>query len=98
MAINKHGLKMTGLKAASGETKDYGPYDGRYVQISYDMSDGEILTDYHCSFGQNSWSEYHSDNIITVCNATTHMTMQEIADAVSDSVNNRRNAESYMYK
>lgn len=84
--INKHGLKMHGLKAASGETRNYGYYSGHYIQISYDTDTGDVLTDYHCSLGQNSWTRYHDPAIITVATAADHMTMQEIADAISRAV------------
>lgn len=87
--INKHGLKMHGLKAASGETKDYGYYSGHYVQISYDTETGDILADYHYSLGQNSWTHYHAPAIITVATTADHMTMQEIADAVAQAVTER---------
>lgn len=84
--INKHGLKMHGLKAASGETRNYGYYSGHYIQISYDTDTGDVLTDYHCSLGQNSWTRYHDPAIITVATAADHMTMQEIADAIARAV------------
>jgi len=84
---NRHGLTMKGLRKAAGETKGLpGYYSGHYIQISYDMSDGEILTNYHYSLGQNSWTQYHSSDIITICNASSPMTMQQIADAIADAV------------
>lgn len=81
--INKHGLTMRGLKAASGETKDYGYCSGHYVQISYDTVTGDIMTDYHYSLGQNSWTSYHNPAIITIATTADHMTMQDIADAIA---------------
>lgn len=84
--INKHGLKMRGLKAASGETRNYGYYSGHYVQISYDTDTGDVLTDYHYSLGQNSWTRYHDPAIITVEATADHMTMQAIADAIAKAV------------
>ena len=81
--INKHSLKMRGLKAASGETKDYGYYSGHYVQISYDTVTGDIMTDYHYCLGQNSWTRYHNPAIITIATTADHMTMQDIADAIA---------------
>lgn len=81
--VNKHGLTMRGLKAASGETKDCGYYSGHYVQISYDIVTGDIMTDYHYSLGQNSWTRYHNPAIITVATTADHMTMQDIADAIA---------------
>lgn len=86
MKLKKHGLKMNGLKAASGETQNYGYYSGCYVQISYDTRDGQVLTSFHCSLGQNSWTEYHSDKIVHICNTSRHMTMQEIADKIAQEV------------
>ena len=84
--INKHGLKMHGLKAASGETRNYGYYSGHYVQISYDTNTGDVLTDYHYSLGQNSWTRYHDPAIITVATTADHMTMRAIADAIARAV------------
>lgn len=84
--INKHGLKMNGLKAASGWTENYGYYSGQYVQISYDRNTGDVLADYHYSLGQNSWTRYHDPAIITVAMASNHMTMQQIADAIADKL------------
>lgn len=87
MKIDKHNLPMHGLRKASGETKDLtGYYSGHYVQISYDTQSGDVITDYHYSLGQNSWTEYHDTNIITICNASEPMTMQEIADAIANKI------------
>lgn len=82
--VNKHGLKMRGLKSASGDTKSYGR--GCYIQISYNTRTGEVLTDYHCSIGGNSWTEYRDGDITTICNTGRHMTMQEIADAIAQEI------------
>lgn len=86
MAINKHGLKMIGIKAAAAETNGLNPYDHGYVQISYDTETGDILTNYHYSIGQNSWTQYDDSNIITVCYTHSKMTMQEIADAIANAM------------
>lgn len=67
--INRHGLILSGLRKAAGETKGLtGYYSGRYVQISYDTRNGAILTNYHYNLGQNSWTQYHNSDIITICN------------------------------
>lgn len=86
MAINKHDLKMVGIKAAAAETNGLSPYDHGYVQISYDTKTGEILTNYHYSIGQNSWTQYNDPDVITVCYAHGKMTMQAIADAIAEAV------------
>lgn len=86
MAIDKHGLKMAGIKAAAAETKGLSPYDHGYVQISYDTKTGEILTNYHYSIGQNSWTQYNDPDVITVCYAHSQMKMQAIADAIAEAV------------
>ena len=85
--VNKYNLTIKGLKAAAGDTKGLtGYYSGRYIQISYDKRTGDVLTDYHCSFGQNSWTEYHDPDVITVGNTSVPMTMQEIADEIKTAV------------
>lgn len=85
-SINTHDLKINGLKKASGETKNYGYYSGKYVEIFYDKGTGEVLTKFQYSLGQNTWTEYHDSNIIKVCNASMHMTMQEIADKIAERI------------
>lgn len=83
--LNTYGYKMQGIKRAASETKLLqGYYSGQYVQISYDCSTGEVLTNYHVSLGYNSWTQYHDPAIITVCFTGSPMTMQEIADKIAD--------------
>lgn len=98
MKVNTHGLKMVGLKEAASETKylaNCGGYlGGHYVQISYDRVTGEILTNYHCSLGQNEWSAYHDKDIITIGNVSEPVTMQTIADMIADAIEHR-DAEEY---
>lgn len=84
MKVNKHGLKMVGLKKAAGETKSLNPYDNGYVQISYDKRDGEVLADYHYAIGCNEWSVYRSNEIISIRCFHSPATMQEIADAIAN--------------
>lgn len=84
--LNTHGLKIKGLKKASGETVDYGFNDGRYDEVFYDRSTGEVWTVFQCSLGQNWWTKYPDPSIIKICNATRHMTMQELADKIAEVV------------
>lgn len=89
MKLEKYGIKMQGLKKAAGKTKGIDGWNG-YVQISYDLADGDVIAVYHT--GVNNWTRYHSNSIISVCNAREPMTMQDIADAVAlaiDDYNNR---------
>lgn len=86
--INTHGLKMVGLKKASGDTRDY--YDSRYIQISYDRNDGEILTNLHSDWGRTWGTHYHDPAVITICTTSRHMTMQAIADAIAEAVEGAR--------
>lgn len=71
-------MKIKGLKKASGETMNYGTYDGRYVEVFFDKSTGEIWTEFQCSLGQNTWTEYHDSNVVKLVNATRHYTMAEL--------------------
>lgn len=89
--FDNHGLPMRGIKRASGETKHLtGYFSGLYVQISYDTSTGQILTDNHCSLGCNSWTVYHDPAIIHVGFACQPMTMQQIADRINEAWLDRR--------
>ena len=84
--INTYGIRLIGLKTASGCTKNYGAYSPEYVEVFYDRSTGEIWTRYHYSLGQNSWTQYDDPNVIRVCTTSNHMTMQEIADRIAEAV------------
>lgn len=86
MTVNTHNLKMIGLKKASGETRNYGDYSDRYDEILYNLATGEITTRYHVSLGQNSWTQISDPDVIRICNAQRHMTMQQIADAIAQRV------------
>ena len=80
MKIEQYGIKMQDLKKAAGETKGLDGWNG-YVQISYDLADGEVIAAYHTNV--NNWTRYHSETIISVRNTREPMTMQDIADAVA---------------
>lgn len=85
--INTNGLKMTGLRKAAGETKNLrGYYDASYLQLNYDTVTGEVWTDYFCSLGQNSWTEYHDAAVKVIGNIHTPKTMQELADMISAAI------------
>lgn len=87
MALNYHGLKLNGLKKTSGLTKDYGYYSPSYVEIFYDRGNGDVWGVYQYSLGHNSWTVYHDDNVLFICNTSDHMTMQEIVDAIVKKLN-----------
>ena len=91
--INTYGLKMNGLRKASGNTINWTPRSGGYTQVSYDRATGEVLTNDHVSLGYTSWTEYHDPATIHVCNTSKHMTMQELADAIADRVAMQRVAD-----
>lgn len=81
--LNTHGLKvdMESLKQA----QEYTNYIPRgYVQISYDMEDGEFLYNYH--YDTESWTRYHSDSILTVMRTARRVSKQEILDDTSWTV------------
>ena len=84
--VNTHGLKMIGLKKASGNTEDYGFCSGMYEEIFYNKQTGEVWTKFQCSLGYNSWTEYHDEDIVKICNTDEHMTMQEIADCIYNHI------------
>lgn len=86
MKIDTHGLKMIGLRKAAGYTENYSRDSGKYVQVSYDKATGEVLTTYHVSLGNNSWTEYNDANVILVCFTRHHLRMQTIAELIAAKV------------
>lgn len=57
--------KITGIKKAVGEYKNWIKRDWGYVaKIMLDVSTGEVWTD--CFISSNDWKEYHSSNIICI--------------------------------
>ena len=86
MAINKHGLKMTGLKAASGATQDYGYYSDQYVELFYNRETGEIWAKHQVSLGHNTWTVYDDPAVLKIGNVWQHLTMQAIADKIAEAV------------
>ena len=83
-SVDKHGIKINGLKKASGCTENYGPYSGSYVEIFYCKSSGDVWGNYQYSLGHNSGTVYDDPDIVKICHTYHHMTMQEIADVVYD--------------
>ena len=88
--LNKHGLKMIGLKKTVGDMTN-GGYYGNHNQVNYDMETGEVWVDV-CT--QNNWVVYHNKSIITVGNYCNKMTMQELADAIARAVEETKNYKS----
>lgn len=81
MKVNTHNMRMKNLRAAAGYTKNIN--NGR-VQINYDMETGDVLYTWH--FDANSWSEYREASVIHAITTDRPMTMQAIADAIRDKV------------
>lgn len=85
--VDTHGLKMVGLKKASGET--FGSYSHlpncAYTEIFYNIETGDVWANYQPS--GNSWTQYDDRNIICVCNCYQKLHMQEIADLIYERIN-----------
>ena len=83
--VNTHGLKMTGLRRAAGETKSLrGTYDPNYVQISYDKETGDIITNNHYDLGHSWQTNYCKAEIINIGIICFQATMQQIADMIDE--------------
>lgn len=85
--VNTHGLKMVGLKMASGNTGCTTP--NAYDELFYNRSTGEVWTVFQCSIGHNSWTVYHDPSIIKIGETSEHMTMQEIADLIAEHISGK---------
>ena len=84
--LDTHGMKIKGLKKASGETCELGDYSASYIEVFYDLRTGEVWTAYQYSLGENSWTEYNESSILKICNTHHHLTMQTLADMIYDKV------------
>jgi hypothetical protein len=82
---DKHGLKMAGLKEASGQTISFGNYSGVHYRISYDIWNGEICVD-RLSSKYSAVENDEVSDLITVGDVKTHLSMQQIADMVYNGV------------
>lgn len=87
--INTHGINinMDDLQICAWETNHMPPRDC-FIQISYDLSNGNVFSDRHWSKSPNPWTVYHDPDIITVACAYSPKTMQEIADVIAKAVAN----------
>lgn len=91
--LNKYGLKMTGIKAAARETNYVHCHFGSYVQIGYDRSTGDVIANYHVS--GSDWTEWGRPDVVTVANARCKLTMQDIADAIRDTLDEIAEREAW---
>ena len=83
MPLNNHGIKIKGLRDASGYTTNLGRNrTGGYFEIFYDRADGQIWAVYNITADDRR--TYPSPKIISVCTTRTHLTMQQIADKLRD--------------
>lgn len=79
--LNRHGLKLAGIKAASGTTKNERPYSDWHYMVFYNTETDEVWT--LETYGQNNWYVYeHNPEIIRIADTRSHYTMQEIADLI----------------
>lgn len=78
--LNKHGLTINNLKAASGAT---GGSSQLHTTITYDRETGDLYT--FDLVGEN-YIRIDDDSILFIADTYRHLTMQEIADRVHDAV------------
>ncbi len=85
--INKHGLNIVGIKAASSDTRELG-YSGVVNIIQYNRETSKVWTSWVTS---STFYRYASDcPVIEVCRSAHHMTMQDIANAIHCTVTGDR--------
>lgn len=77
--LNKHGLKMIGLKKTAGATAEWG-HTGFENCLYYHRKDGDVICRH---LDQNSWVEWHDKEIICVARRPDRMSMQQIADSIA---------------
>lgn len=94
--VDTHGLKMTGLKEASGETVDWDPRSGGYTEVFYNTDTGKVWTVDEISLGHNNMTVYLDPAVIEITVTERHMTMQEIADRIAEKVRKLDELRAYL--
>ena len=82
--------KFKGVKAAVGEMPRYKRNNGLYLEVHYDLEEDEVLTNLHCSFGHNSWTQYHDSSIIFVGFYDERISMAELKADIRRAIANHR--------
>lgn len=77
--VDKHGLKMTGIKEVAGATKGIEGLRGYHIDIYYNVKTGRVW-----GVGQigNSFKRYDDEDIAYVGMVRVSVSMQSIADLV----------------
>ena len=70
--------KYQGLKKTIGQMPAANN-NGLYLEVHYDLNAARIITHLQCSFGHNSWTQYHKDeNVVFVGNYDQPCTMKQL--------------------
>lgn len=88
--------KLHGMRKASGMTKDIPT--GFYVQISLDLSDGEILAALVSGEPSQAFRRYQSEKIYPVLNTTAFMSEGELAAAAAEALDPALKAQAQLDK
>ena len=88
--------KLHGMRKASGMTKDI--TTGFYVQISLDLSDGEILAALVSGEPTQAFRRYQSEKIYPVLNTTVFISEGEVAEAALKALDPALKAQAQLEK
>lgn len=94
MKVNKHGLKINGLKKAAKDSADGSLHYNLHMQINYDSDTGEVWASGPMTDGD--YITFDDPAIFPVCETRVHMTMQAVADAVAHAVASRAEYAAYL--
>ena len=75
-------MEIKGIKEAAAVTKGLKVGDRLYVQISLDFETGELYTNVHSD--ENSYSDYHDNNIWTICTTQRGMSEETIMARIKE--------------
>lgn len=89
MTIN---INPDDLRKVAEETKDkrLSRFSPEYYQLNFDMSTGELWTDFHYSLGANEHTFYHDGNIIFCGNLRRKHSAAELTYLVDQAVEYRK--------
>ena len=94
--INMHGLKIEGLRKAAKDSANGSRRYNLHMQINYNSDNGEVWASGPMTDGE--YINFDDPAIFPVCETRTHMTMQAVADAISEAVaDHEENQMSNLY-
>lgn len=85
------------LVQAISEMPKCDSHNGYYVEVLYDMEKDEVYCHTHVSLGDNSWTEYHDDNVIRIGNFRKKVTKARLKELIEEKIAWKKMVDKEVY-